>query len=230
MDPYYVFGSTSVALIAGWFAWRYATNKQRAALQERDGRIRELEHSLHIRQRDFLEERNRLEITHSDAIRAAKASAFEEGRGLGNAEREREYVTQLTVQQSEFAARLVLEREQAVAEARERLRAEYELQSKLFTVQISPFVRITEIKAWMSTKQEAETGYQYQLLVNGIPAFQPHIIVERSEVRKEVNEENVRELLGVAKQIAEGAIQMYLGANGQFARLAPAVIKRLKRT
>ena len=72
-------------------------------------------------------------------------------------------------------------------------------------------------------------GYQYQLLINGIPAFQLHVIIERSETRKEINEENVKELLGIAKQIAEGSIDLYLGANGQLAKLALPVIKRLKK-
>ena len=63
---------------------------------------------------------------------------------------------------------------------------------------------------------------------SGIPAFQPHLLIERSETRKEVNEERIDELTKVAKQIAEGAIDMYLGANGQFAKLAMPIVKRLK--
>ena len=120
------------------------------------------------------------------------------------------------------------ERESSASDAREQLRAEYELQSKLFSVQISPLVRIVEDKGLFSSEFKTEVGYQYQLLINGIPAFQPHVLIERNEVRKEVNEERIDELIKVAKQIAEGAIDLYLGANGQFAKLAMPIVKRLK--
>jgi len=222
-------GSAVCTLLLAWFIKRYTNQKHQEELHQRDEKIHELEKQVHLREREYLDERNRIDLAHFDEKKIARLNAFEEGRQFGRAESEREHVSQDMERQSEFASKLATEREQAAAEARERLRAEYELQSKLFSVQISPFVRINEIKELFSTKHETEVGYQYQLLINGIPAFQPHIIIERSEIRKEVNEENVRELLSVAKQVAEGAIDMYLGANGQFAKLAQPVIKRLKR-
>ncbi len=173
---------------------------------------------------------NRVEIQHANKLKEAKALAHEEGRQLGIVEGKNQHLEEILALKSEFSAKLAAEVDEAVKEARKRLTAEYELQTKLFTVQISPFVRIAENKKLFSSESEVETGYQYQLLVNGIPAFQPHSIVERSEVRKEVNEENVRELISMAKDFASNAIDTYLGVGGgKFAKLASVIVKKLPK-
>jgi hypothetical protein len=220
--------SASLTLILTILFQRHFNKQHQAEIRQRDEQIQLLEKQTHQKERDFLEERNRTELANLETIKEAKKIAFEEGRQRGVTEGDAAHLTKVMALQAEFAEKLQTEREKAGSEARERLRAEYELQSKLFSVQISPLVRITENKGLFSSECQSDVGYQYQLLINGIPAFQPHVIVERSETRKEVNEENVKELLGSAKQIAEAAIDMYLGANGQFAKLALPVVKRLK--
>ncbi len=220
--------SAAVTLTLTIFFQRHFNRHHQAEIRRRDEQVQFLEKQAHQRERDFLEERNSMELANHEYTKEAKKIAFEEGRQLGVVEADAKHLTEVTALQADFAENLRAEREKAAAEARERLSAEYELQSKLFSVQISPLVRITENKGMFSSKYQSEVGYQYQLLINGIPAFQPHIIVERSETRKEVNEENLKELLKSAKQIAEGAIDIYLGANGQFAKLALPVVKRLK--
>lgn len=220
--------SAALALVFAYLFKRFASKQHEAEIRQRETRIQDLEKQLHLKERDFLDERNRLEMAHLDDIKDAKKLAFEDGRQLGVTEGERDHLSKIMAMQAEFAAKLQEEREKAAFEAREQLRAEYELQSKLFSVQISPLVRIVEDKGLFSSEYKTEIGYQYQLLINGIPAFQPHVLIERSETRKEVNEERINELTKVAKQIAEGAIDMYLGANGQFAKLAMPIVKRLK--
>lgn len=186
--------------------------------------------SVHEKERAFLDERNKLETAHTESLKQAKSEAYEQGREFGKVEGNKAHLEEIMALKSEFSAKLASEVDSAVSEARKRLTAEYELQTKLFTVQISPFVRISDNKGLFSSESEVETGYQYQLLVNGIPAFQPHSIVERSEVRKEVNEENVRELVSLATDFASGAISTYLGAGGgKFAKLAPAIVKKLAK-
>ncbi|MRR49655.1 MAG: hypothetical protein EG825_01870 [Rhodocyclaceae bacterium] len=221
-------GSAVATLVLTILFQRHVNGRNKAEVGQRDEQIRTLEKEAHQKERSFLEERNRMELENLEAIKQAKAIAFEEGRQRGIIEGDAKRLTDVMALQAEFADKLQAEREKAGSEARERLRAEYELQSKLFSVQISPLVRITESKGLFRSDYQSDVGYQYQLLINGIPAFQPHVIIERSENRKEVNEENVREFLNSAKQIAEGAIEMYLGANGQFAKLALPVVKRLK--
>ncbi|MDQ5881757.1 MAG: hypothetical protein QG616_1588, partial [Pseudomonadota bacterium] len=169
-------------------------------------------------------------IANGEAAREAKVAEFEEGRQLGKVEGDKEHLEQVMALKAEFSAKLAAEVDAAVSEARRRVTAEYELQTKLFTVQISPFIRIVENKGFLKSESQVEAGYQYQLLVNGIPAFEPHSIVERSEVKKEVNEENVKELISIATDLASNAITTFLGSSGgQFVKLAPAIIKRLPK-
>lgn len=220
--------SAVLALVVAYFFKKLTTKQHEEEIRQRDIQIQEFEKKIHLKERDFLDERNRLEVAHLENIKEAKKFAFEEGRQLGLTEGERNHLSKMMAMQSEFATKLQEERESSASEAREKLRAEYELQSKLFSVQISPLVRIVEDKGLFSSEFKTEVGYQYQLLINGIPAFQPHLLIERSETRKEVNEERIDELTKLAKQIAEGAIDLYLGANGQFAKLAMPIVKRLK--
>ncbi len=218
--------SAATALLAAWVAWRKAASEQAAQLKQKTNENRDLEKQLHLREREFLEERNRLELANAETLRAAKAAASEEGRKLGQAERQRDHVTELTNLRYELTARLDKEREQAAIEAREKLRAEYELQTKLFTVKISPYVLIAEDKGLFKDKYETVTGYQYQLLINGIPAFSPHVVRERTEIKTAINEELETMLLKAAHQAAEAAIQVYLGGNPQFAKLSPVIVER----
>ena len=213
---------------ATWLLLRSRLENMQAVCADREAELRDAQKMIHEKERAFLEERNRIEIAHSDAIQKAKSEAHEQGRQLGKVEGNSQHLEEIMVLKSQFSTKLISDVDAAVTEARKRLTAEYELQSKLFTVQISPFVRITDNKGIFSSESVVETGYQYQLLVNGIPAFQPHEIIERSENKKEVNEENVRELASMAKGFASSAIDMYLGAGGgKFAKLAPAIIKKL---
>lgn len=225
-------GVTFLALggVGMWLLMRVKLAQVQAVCSEREGDLREAQKSIHEKERTFLEERNRIELSNADKLQEAKAAAFEQGRQLGKVEGNSLHLEEIITLKSEFSAKLATEVDTAVVEARKRLTAEYELQNKLFTVQISPFVRISDNKSFFSSESEVETGYQYQLLVNGIPAFQPHSIVERSEVRKEVNEENVKELVSLAKDFASTAIDTYLGAGGgKFAKLAPAIVKKLAK-
>ena len=220
--------SAVLAVVVTHFVKRFTNKEHEDEVRRRDIQIQNSEKQLHLKERDFLDERNRIEMAHLENIKEAKKAAFEEGRQLGVTEGERDHLSKIMALQAEFAVKLQEERESSASDAREQLRAEYELQSKLFSVQISPLVRIVEDKGLFSSEFKTEVGYQYQLLINGIPAFQPHVLIERNEVRKEVNEERIDELIKVAKQIAEGAIDLYLGANGQFAKLAMPIVKRLK--
>jgi hypothetical protein len=220
--------SAVLTLVVAYFFRKLTGTQHKEEIRQRDTQIQDFEKQLHLKERDFLDERNRFEMAHLENIKEAKKVAFEEGRQLGLTEGERDHLSKMMTMQAEFAVKRQEEMETSALEAREKLRAEYELQSKLFSVQISPLVRIVEDKGLFSSEFKTEVGYQYQLLINGIPAFQPHLLIERSESRKEINEERIEELTKVARQIAEGAIDMYLGANGQFAKLAMPIVKRLK--
>ncbi|MFO1385311.1 MAG: hypothetical protein U1F55_03865 [Chitinivorax sp.] len=189
----------------------------------------EAERQVHLKEMEYLAERNKAEIAHVETLNQARALAFEEGRRQGRAEHELETVMLLADQRNEFAIRLQAEKEQVAAEARDRQRAEYELQAKLFSVKISPYVQLLTDKGLIYDTYEAKAGYQYQLLVNGIPAFQPHIVVERHEKVQEIDQAIKNTFLSLAKTCAEAAVTTYLGASPQFAKLAPEVIEQIEK-
>ena len=216
-------------LALAWMLWRKERERTDFELQQQISEIRKLEKTIHVREAEFLEEKNQMEIVKAEAIRIARSTGYDEGRAFGRAERERDHLMEITKLRSDFAEQLVKERESAANDARDRQRAEYELQTKLFTVKICPYLRITEDKSFFNKKHELVSGYQYQLLINGIPAFSPHVIPERTEIKSEINPQLEAALLAIAEKAADAAINLYLGSNIQFARLAPAIVERISK-
>lgn len=187
------------------------------------------ERSTHLKELDYLAERNKGEIAHSEALALARTAAFEEGKKQARSEHELEVSMRLAEQRSDLLARLQTEREQAATEARDRLRAEYELQTKLFSVKISPYVQILTKNGIFKNTYEARLGYQYQLMVNGIPAFQPHVFIERHEKIDQIDQQIKDRLLSIAQTCAEAAVATYLGASPQFAKLSPGVVDQIAK-
>lgn len=232
MDPTTTPAVIAAILVTGVVALvfsRLLLRKQEVALSQQVEEFRSLEKQLHLRERDFLAERNQLELAHAEALKVARAQAFEEGRRLGQTEGNASKVSELSELRRELLKKAEEERTIAIAEAREKLRAEYELQSKLFTVKISPYVCIREDRRLLGQQYETVSGYQYQLLVNGIPAFSPHVVAEQTETKKSINPEVERLLIQSAERAADAAITLYLGGNSQFAKLAEPILKRLPR-
>jgi len=218
--------STSVLFLFFLNKERQGKNRE---IKEHIAEARELEKKVHSREREFLDERNQLELAKFDAVRLSRAAGLEEGRLFGQAEKQRDHLTELTNQRSEFSTQLIKQCEIAATEAKDRLRAEYELQTKLFTVKICPYLKITEDKSLFNKKHELVSGYQYQLLINGIPAFSPHVVPERTEIKSEINPELERTFLAVSEKAADAAINLYLGGNIQFAKRSPAIIDRTSK-
>lgn len=202
--------------------FRSRLERIQSSLGEREADLREAQKAIHERDRTFLEERNRLrDIELRSAAQRARADAHEQGRQFGRVEGNTQHLEEIIALKADFATKLDSAVDVAAAEARRRLTAEYELQSKLFTVQINPYVRITENKGLFSSESVVDTGYQYQLLVNGHPTFQPHVIIERSEARKLVDEENIKQMIELAQGFAANAIETYLGAGGSSSQNSP---------
>lgn len=223
------FVASIVTLVIALLFWKRERQRADLELKERISEARELEKKVHVREREFLDEKNKIEVAKAEAMRNARALGYEEGRAFGQAERERDHLTEITKLRSEFSHQLVIERESAATDARDRLRAEYELQTKLFTVKICPYLKVTEDKSMFNKKHELVSGYQYQLLINGIPAFSPHVVPERTEIKSEINPQLEAALLGIAEKAADAAINMYLGGNIQFARRFPAIVERASK-
>lgn len=141
----------------------------------------------------------------------------------------RGHVAELTALQTTFAQRLATDRDETARDTRERTRAEFEMQVKLYDVSVRPYLKVDTVKGLFKDEEQVEAGYQYQLLVNGIPAFQPSVVIEETRRSSKVNEENINALLQVAERTAKAAAELYLGAGASVGKLGPAIIKRITK-
>jgi len=99
--------------------------------------------------------------------------------------------------------------QQKAQEEYERGRRQGELdcdqKAKAFSVVVRPFISQSKDGTIFKTNS-LEIGYQYQLLVNGIPCFEPHIVIEQRTEEKEVNSELIEKLTQVAVNAAKKAV------------------------
>lgn len=227
MDPITSALATAFGASIIWYLlYRKSSSSIQENLKLSELQVRELEKSLHVKERDFLEEKNRIELGHSEKMKQEKDRMFKDGREIGLREAEKDHLIALTTQKSELSAVIQSERDSAAQEAREKQRREYELQTKMFSVSIRPYVKITKCTGMFTDEVETESGYQYQLLVNGIPAFKPHVIIEANEKQAKFKEENLKFLVEQATKAAEVAVQIYMGGNGQYIKYSPELVER----
>jgi hypothetical protein len=211
----------------GWyFFYRHYLTRRESESRALEDNVRALEKTVHIKERDFLDEKNKIELSHLGKLKQERLAAFDEGRELGVSEREKDHQIAMTNLKSEHGALILRERELAATEAQERTRREFELQAKMFSVSIRPYVKVTKDSGFFTDEFLTQTGYQYQLLVNGIPAFQPHVVVESTEKTSNFKDENLKFLIQHATKAAEIAVQLYMGGNGQYVKFAPEVVER----
>ena len=222
-------GGVAAGFLLSWFFTRTDSIRRASQVRQLDAAIQDRERDLHRRQQEHFQEISRLDKEKREAVQAERTSAFEDGRKLGKAEGQREHIDDLGRLQIEHQKQLATARREAADEARRKAREDFEFQAKLFTVEVRPFVQITEDTEYFKKVYDIQQGYQYQLYVNKIPAFQPHVIIESTERRKEVNEKNIKELVAQAAQLAQAALENSLGSVGKFGRVAEAVVRRLPR-
>jgi len=213
-----------VACAATWAVLLRQRGDLTSQLAERDVEIRSLEKQLHIQARDSLEERNRTIGVEGTAVNDAHAAGFEEGREYGRGERQRDHLDELMSQKRDLMRTQDDEVKRAVKEALETQRASFELQTKLFAVVLRPYVKVTTKGGLLRKKYKSVKGVQYQLLVNGIPAFTPTIVEEDVEDLESFDEEAKQLLIRGATDLAKTAISSYLGGASQFVQLAAAKV------
>lgn len=220
----------ALGVLGGWLTMRSAAIRDANRIRNLDASVEDVRREKLKTERELREELKELAREHAESLKSERTKAFEEGRKLGQAEGQRDRVLESTAKQKEFDENLRKECRRAAEEAREQARMQFEQQQKLFSVEVRPYFEINEVGTYFRTKYEKRIGYQYQLLVNGIPAFQPHVITESTELVVTTKDENIDKVAGqalkAAQQVAQVAIDTYLGGAGTFVKLGQ-VIKRL---
>lgn len=224
--------ATCTAITVGVFSFyrhKNISNEIYKKFQVQLEKANEAEKQTHLRELELLAERKDQTIKHATELEQLRQRSFEEGRKRGIDESQLDIAIRLAKQSEDFAIQLKKEKEVAAREAKELQRTEYEIQAKLFSVKISPFVQLITDKGFVYDDYETKVGYQYQLLINGIPAFQPHVVVEQHEKSKEFDQAIKKSLLNIAQGCAQAALATYLGANPQFANIAPPILETVNK-
>ena len=173
---------------------------------------RQLEKDVHLHEAKFLEEKNKLVMENYHILRDAKQKSFDEGYTRGKEDSLKDFLIKKGELDRDYQDKERKVEIESFEMGRKKAQVDFEEHSSAFTVSISPYVIIKTDKGIFSDTYLSEIGYKYQLLVKGIPAFQPHICVEKSEEIKEVNEERIQKLSDLAITLTETAIGSYLGS------------------
>ena len=98
----------------------------------------------------------------------------------------------------------------------------------IFSVKVEPFVREIRKSGFISKVTDIEVGYQYQLFVRGVPAFEPHRVTVEHHREKEITEEGWERLKASAQALVSVAIAPELGAVEKLVSLAKTKVLRSK--
>lgn len=206
-------------------------NQREKALRQRESQLNErcmlLEKEIHLKESRFLEEKNEIKVSHYKEIKEARETGYKEGFEIGKIEREKDYQIDLLRIESENKEKNAKECDAAAKAARDICKAEYEQQGKMYSVVIKPYLKIEKDKGIIWDEHKSYTGYQYQLLVNGIPAFQPHVVIEKTEEIKEVDEKTIERLHNFAMRAVDSAINTYLPGASATSLIRGEIIEHL---
>ncbi len=206
-------GGLVLALFMAQFWASRCGKKAAGAIAEKEAQIRALEKQIHEVEKSGMLKLNEAEQEATKRLKQERDRATEEGRILGHQEKEIENQQKILVLKSDLIEQARQDRSVAELDTEQRIRSEFERQSKLFSIQIRPYLRTVTDKGFIRDDYHHEIGYQFQLLVNGLPVFQPHAVVERKETVREIKQEKVDWLLAEARKLAKDAMGMYLGVD-----------------
>ena len=220
-------GGVAAGFLGCWLVMRSVAIRYANQIRHLEASVQDLEREKLRIEREHREETKQLDRDHAELLKTDRAQAFDEGRKLGQTEGQRDHIRELTTKESEFDERLRQECKRAAEEAREQARRLFEQQQKLFSVVVHPYFELNDVGTYFKTKYEKRVGYQYQLHVNGIPALQPHVIIESTEIVVMTKDENINKLVDQARKaaqvVAEAAINTYLGGARTFVKLGEAI-------
>ncbi|MEZ2742660.1 hypothetical protein ACBP93_08515 [Paenalcaligenes hominis] len=208
----------------------YSNRSRKALIQnvsESTQALRSLEKDFHQKEMVFINEKNKfIEEQHLEIQRKLE-KAKQEGVLIGQRDAAKSHLIEIEKLGIAHQKEILKERVLAAEEAKAAQRAEFEQQVKLFSVKISPYVKIKKDTGIIYDSHSSEFGYQYQLLVNGIPAFSPHVIIERSEELKKLNQESIDAIVALATESAKLAASTYLkGTASGAVHMSKAVIEQ----
>ena len=198
-------------------------------IRELDSQANDHQKSVHRLEAEHLKSCNAREIEHHEISKKLKDQQYAAGFEHGIASSQKDHLIEITNIKSLHREELANRELEAEKKGRSIAKMEHEAQVKAFGVEIRPYVRIEKDVGIIKDEHKSYTGYQYQLLVNGIPAFQPHVVIEHTEEFKEVDKETLGQLLKLAHKAADVAATAYLGGSPSGAmKIGQEIVKQVK--
>jgi|GEM_PF-5518762 len=116
--------------------------------------------------------------------------------------------------ESEWRDKLRAAEEKAFADGFRQAELRNEKREMGFSVQVRPYIQKIKGTSWLfQESHRSAVGFQYQLYVNGIPCFQPHVLIDQEFVEETINDARLQWLTEQALKVAQLAVQA-TGAQG----------------
>ena len=222
-------GSAVLATMVLNFIYTKKTSASAMRIAALEAEANEHQKELHRLEAAHLRAKNDLELEHHSLAKHAREEHYNEGFQHGVASSQKDHLIEITNLRAAHREELAEREAEAEKRGRAVAKLEHEAQVKAFGVEIRPYVKIEKDVGIIWDSHKSYTGYQYQLLVNGIPAFQPHVVVEHSAEIKEVDKQMVAELVKLAHKAADAAAKVYLGGASPGAlTIGPEIVQQVK--
>lgn len=202
-----VFMFAAGALIAGALAY-FLGKRQASTVDAVTGRLRELEQQL-VRQAEDLN--NQI---------ATKSRAHSEE--LERHSRERRELQEQHLAELKVKVREAEDRGYEEGKRQAELRADEK--SKAFSVTVRPYIKKLKDDGFLKKMNRVQVGYLYQLQINGIPCFDPHVVIEQHYEEREVNQEVIERMTKLALEAARTAVAIQAGPAGAFIPIATSPV------
>jgi hypothetical protein len=91
-------------------------------------------------------------------------------------------------------------------------------------VSVRPYIKKLKDDGFFKKMNRLQVGYQYQLQINGIPCFDPHVVIEQHYEEREVNQEVIERMTKLALEAARTAVAIQAGPAGAFIPIATSPV------
>lgn len=125
---------------------------------------------------------------------------------------------------SEIKAKVREAEDQAYEDGKRQAELRADEKSKAFSVIVRPFIRKIKDDGFFKKMKKLEIGYQYQLQINGIPCFDPHVVIEQHYEEREVNQEVIERMTRLALAAAKTAVAIQAGPAGALIPIADSPV------
>lgn len=195
------------ALVAGALAY-LLSKRQLSTLESAHARVREVEQQL-ARQAE--------ELNNQIATKSRAHSQELERHSLERRELQDQQLAELKIKVREAEDR-------GYEEGKRQAELRADEKSKAFSVTVRPYIKKLKDDGFLKKMNRLQVGYQYQLQINGIPCFDPHVVIEQHYEEREVNQEVIERMTKLALEAARTAVAIQAGPAGAFIPIATSPV------